>query len=193
MSIPPPPGDEPKLIIDSDWKAQAQAEKDRLAAANKPKPAAPAAGPGAEATGETIEDKLGFQDLVSLFATQALTYMGAIPDPRSGKGIVAPEYARLYIDMLGVLREKTKGNLTEDEQKLIDQTLGELRSEFVELVKAVERAVAEGKIKPQQMGGMGGIGGGAGGVVVPPAGGMGGGMGGGAAGGGFGGGQIFGS
>ena len=180
---PTPPGDEPKLIIDSDWKAQAQAEKDRLTSANNPKPPAAAIASGVQGDGPgdaAVEEKLGFQDLVSMFATQALTYMGAFPDPRTGKAVLAPEYARLYIDMLGILRDKTKGNLTPDEQKLIDQTLGELRGEFVELVKAVDKAVAEGKIKPQQFGGMGAAGGG---VVVPPAGGRGGGMGGG---------QIFG-
>ena len=62
--------------------------------------------------------------------------------------MVAPEYARQFIDMLGALQEKTKGNLAEDEKTLLDTTLSELRFQYVEVVKAVEQAIAEGKIKP---------------------------------------------
>lgn len=158
---PPSPADEPKLIIDSDWKAQAQAEKEKLAAASKPK--APPAGEAPEAG----EEKLGFQDLVSMLATQALTYMGAFPDPRTGKAIIALDYAKLYIDMLGILEEKTKGNLNEQEQQVMTRSVSELRGEFVELVKAVDKAVAEGKISPQQIAGPGASPTPGGGIVTP--------------------------
>lgn len=158
MTPPPAPtGDEPKLIIDTDWKAQAQAEKERLSATAKPA-AGPGATPGAD---EGEQGPIGFQDLVSMLTTQALSYMGAYPDPRTGKAMIALDYAKLHIDMLGVLEEKTKGNLNEQEQTLITRTVAELRVEFVELVKAVDKAVAEGKIKPGQVG-MGGPGGGGG-------------------------------
>jgi hypothetical protein len=170
MSPPNTPGDEPKLIIDSDWKAQAQAEKDRLAAAQKVKQkSSDAPSPAGTAPGEPGEgEPLGFSDLVTMLATQAITYMGGIPDPRTGKAILAPEYARLYIDMLGILQDKTKGNLTETEQKMMDGTVSELRSEFVALMGALDKAIAEGKITPQMMGG--GSAGPGSGVVVPQAG-----------------------
>lgn len=163
---PPPPADEPKLIIDSDWKAQAQAEKEKLSAAAKAK--APAAAPAPGATpGDPAEEKLGFQDLVSMLATQALTYMGAFPDPRTGKAVIALDYAKLYIDMLGILEEKTKGNLNEAEQNVMTRSVSELRVEFVELVKAVDKAVAEGKISPQQIAGPGASPTPGGGIVTP--------------------------
>ncbi len=162
------PGEEPKLIIDSDWKNQAQAEKDRLeqaAAAKKAK--SPAAGiPGAEGEAEGEEGPAGFKDLVAMFATQAMSYMGYFPDPRTGQAVVALDYAKINIDMLGILEEKTKGNLTEEESAFMQRTVGELRMAFVELSKAVAKALQEGRIKPGQMGGAG-VGGS--GVVTPGA------------------------
>lgn len=157
---------QPKLIIDTDWKAQAQAEKERLSAQAPAKPAAgPAAkpavptAPGAGPAAPGVEDdqglpaEAGFQDLVSLLVTQALVYLGAFPDPKTGQAMVSLEYAKLHIDMLGVLEEKTKGNLSEPEAKLLNRAVGELRMEFVEVAKAVQQAIAQGKIKPQTMGG----------------------------------------
>lgn len=173
--------EQPKIIIDTDWKSQAQAEKERLAAAAPPAsaaPASPAAGPGgaaARAPGEGVR----FEDLVGLLTTQALSFMGAYPDPRTGQAMVSLELAKLHIDLLGVLESKTKGNLSEAEQKMLTQTVHELRLEFVDLTKAISRAIEQGKISPAQAGAMGAGGlaaGGAGAVtpagpgVVPPAG-----------------------
>lgn len=150
---------DPKIIIDSDWKAQAQAEKEKLASQAKPpaKPQSPGHAPG-QTPGQPAEEDAGpvsIKDLVSLLATQALSYMGAFPDPRTGKSIVALDYAKLHIDMLGVLEDKTKGNLDPEEASIVTRAVSELRMEYVELVKAVEKAVAEGKIKPQAVGASG--------------------------------------
>jgi hypothetical protein len=79
--------------------------------------------------------------------------MGAFPDPKSGRAVVSLELARVYIDMLAVLEEKTKGNLSSEEASLLSRTVSELRLEFVELSKAVAKAVEEGRIKPTQGGG----------------------------------------
>lgn len=160
--------DEPKLIIDSDWKSQAQAEKDRLEQAAAAKRAKSPAVPGAEGAQEGEEGPAGFKDLVAMFATQAMSYMGYFPDPRTGQAVVALDYAKINIDMLGILEEKTKGNLNEEEAAFLQRTVGELRMAFVELSKAVAKAVQEGRIKPQQVGGPAGAGG-VGGVVTPGA------------------------
>lgn len=145
--------DEPaKLIVDTDWKAQAEAEKERLASSAKPAKPAPAAAPGADqepGPGEPAR----FEELVSLLASQALAYLGAFPDPRTGQAMIGLDYAKLHIDLLGVLEEKTKGNLSEPESKLIQRVLSELRLEYVDVAKAVEQAVAQGKLRPQQAGG----------------------------------------
>ncbi len=53
--------------------------------------------------------------------------------------------SRFAIDLLGVLEEKTKGNLTEEEAKDIREVLGELRSRFVQIAQAVAARMAAGK------------------------------------------------
>ncbi len=155
------PEEEPKLIIDTDWKSQAQAEKERLAAKaapSKPAPGAPAvpgAGPASPgAPGAAADEPVRFEEIVRMFAMQALSYLGEVPDPRTGQRVFAPEYARLYIDMLGVLEEKTKGNLSAEEDAMLKGVVGDLRLTYVEMNQAVAKAVAEGKIKPQQAGGV---------------------------------------
>lgn len=152
--------EEPKLIIDTDWKAQAQAEKDRLAAQ------APA-GKSADAKGAPGgEEPIRFDDIVRMFAMQALSYLGDVPDPRTGQRVLAPEYARMYIDMLEVLDQKTKNNLTPDEASMLQGILGDLRMAYVDVTKALAKAVAEGKIKPMSPGSPGP----AGGLGVAPSG-----------------------
>src|SRR5438045_3792023 len=133
-------GEEPKLIIDTDWKSQAQAEKERLAqktAAAKPAaaPAPGGGGPGAE--GEPHEVR--FEDVVGLLATQALSYLGYFADPQTGQAVVSLEYAKLHIDMLEVVEKKTKGNLTAQEKESLDKTLNQIRMMFVEVSKAVAK------------------------------------------------------
>lgn len=150
--------DRPKLIIDDDWKAQAQAEKAKLSEKEKARQPAPSAqtGPGAPAgTPGAPGDQIGFTDLVQVLASQALMYMGAVPDPQTGKAVVSPPMAKAHIDLLGVVEEKTKGNLTEDETSMVQGILYELRMQYVELGKAIEQAIKEGKLSPQQAGEMG--------------------------------------
>lgn len=173
-----PNTDAPKLIIDTDWKAQAQAEKEKLAqkaAATKsagPSLKVPGGGTAAStggaagataasgaAGGEGTEELKPFEELMRMLAMQALSFLGEVPDPRTGQRMFAPEYARLYIDMLGSLEDRTKGNLSKDEQEMLTGLLSDLRMTWVEMTKAVAKAVQEGKIKPSQMGGgMGGAG-----------------------------------
>jgi hypothetical protein len=145
----------PKIIVDTDWKSQAQAEKERLAAKEKaarpapPPPGAAPAGPGGEgeeAYGEP--PKPDFEELVRMLATQALLYLGAFPDPESGRRMVSLEMAQFQIDMLTMVEEKTKGNLSESEKTMLSRMLYELRLQYVEISKAVAKAVEQGKIAP---------------------------------------------
>ena len=137
--------DAPKIIIDDDWKSSAQAEKQRLVDAEKQKAEQAATqGPGG------LPEVIGFKELLSLFATQALMYMGAIPD-QSGRAMVSLEVAKLNIDLLAVVQEKTKGNLTAEEQEMIDGTLKELRMQFVEVSKAVAQAAQDGTLEQMTM------------------------------------------
>lgn len=133
-------GDRPKIIVDDDWKSQAQAEKEKLAEQSKAEAGEPKPG--------ELPEKLGFTDLVRMFATQALMYMGAFPDPQTGKAVVALDVAKMNIDLLGILEEKTKGNLEEEEKSLLEESVAALRSQFVEITRMVGQAQAEGRIGP---------------------------------------------
>jgi hypothetical protein len=143
--------DQPKIIVDDDWKSAARAEKEKLTQAEHKKEAdAAQGGPGA------LPDKPSIEHLISLLTSQALMYMGQLPD-QSGRSVLALDIAKMQIDLLGVLEDKTRGNLTEEQSQLLVGTLGELRAVFVEVYDAVRKAQAEGKISPQQ-GGMGPMG-----------------------------------
>lgn len=144
------------IQIDSDWKSQAQAEKDRLAADEaKKKASEPARG------GPNQLPPADFLEMVRMLTTQALMYMGAFPDPETGRAVLHPEMAKFQIDMLGVLEAKTKGNLTPEEKEELEGVLRELRLQFVQVMKAVEKMMAERAAKGQ-MGGPGGAAGGPG-------------------------------
>jgi hypothetical protein len=138
----------PKIIVDSDWKSQAQAEKERLAAAEKAKQPPPRAAPGEPSLDAEGPPQATFEELVRSLAMQALMYLGAFPDPESGRRIVALEPAKLNIDLMGMLEEKTKGNLTDLESKFLTQMLYELRLQYVDISKAVAKAVEQGKVQP---------------------------------------------
>ena len=139
----------PKIHIDSDWKAQAQAEKKKLAEQAKAKQQPPTGGglggqPSTGAAGEEGMPPANFETLLSTFVTQALFALGAIPDPRTGQRVAHLDLARHNIDMLTVLEEKTKGNLSEEEQNMLSSTLYELRNRYVQISQAA---------RDQQMGG----------------------------------------
>lgn len=116
----------PKIIVDDDWKAQARADKEKLAEKAKEEAAAPPAG-------DRQLPPATFETLVSTMATQAMFMLGMIPDPQSGQRYVDMDVAKHHIDMLSVIDEKVKGNLDADEKNMLDQTLHELRSHYVQL------------------------------------------------------------
>lgn len=87
------------------------------------------------AEGSEQEIPSGFNTLVSYLSTTAMFQLGLLPGP-GGERIPADLMnARMTIDLLDVLQEKTEGNLTEDEAKLLDEVLYELRMSFVEIQK----------------------------------------------------------
>src|SRR5262245_10331043 len=119
---------EPKLHIDSDWKAEAQREKERLAQKEtKDKPKAGAA----NHQGELPEANFGV--LVTMLEPQAIMGVGAMADRETGRVVVDLEGSRFSIDLLDMLEQKTKGNLIEEEAKELRQLLAELRSRFVQI------------------------------------------------------------
>ncbi len=133
-------GEQPKIQIDSDWKSQAQAEKERLASIEQEKSQSKAGGvPGAAAAHGQLPPA-NWDTLMGMMATQALLYMGGYVDPATNRPMVDLEAARHQIDLLGVLETKTKGNLSEDESKQLASVLYELRMQYVRVAQALSGA-----------------------------------------------------
>jgi Domain of unknown function (DUF1844) len=85
--------------------------------------------------GSEQEIPSGFNTLVSYLSTTAMFQLGLLPGPGGERIPVDLMNARMTIDLLEVLQEKTEGNLTEEEAKLLDEVLYELRMSFVEIQK----------------------------------------------------------
>ena len=73
-----------------------------------------------------------FYQLILMFETAALQQMGKLVNPLTGKIERDLEQAKFSIDVLGMLEEKTKGNLTEKEQRYLQGALSQLRLNYVE-------------------------------------------------------------
>lgn len=98
------------------------------------KTGAQAKAPGSAGAGEATLPQVDFSTFVLSLATAALYQLGAVPDVQSGvKSEPDPLVARQTLETLEMLREKTLGNLSEEERQLLDSLLYDLRLRFAEL------------------------------------------------------------
>jgi len=117
-----------KIIVDEDWKQEAQREKEILAAqeeAEKKKQQQ-------ERPREPLPEG-NFAALISMLTTQALFALGLLQVKGQEKKEPDLELAKYNIDMLQTLEEKTKGNLTKEEEIVLANTLNELRIGYVKV------------------------------------------------------------
>lgn len=106
------------IFIDDDWKKEAQREKERLAQKER----------GAPPPGDAPPS---FAELVNVIVVQAVAALGGMVGPGGQRIPPDPAAARHFIDLLGVLEQKTAGNLNDEEKALLDTVLYELRMTFV--------------------------------------------------------------
>lgn len=92
-------------------------------------------GDGFVMKGETAQASLNFSTFLLGLASTTLIHLGLAPNPETGKRDVNLEMAHETIDLLGILREKTRGNLTPDEEQLFEKLLTDLRWQYVESSK----------------------------------------------------------
>lgn len=123
---------EKKLIIDEDWKKQAQQEKETLASKEEQEQGkATETDQGQRRSGPLPEGDL--MGLVNMLATQSLFAMGVLRVEGQDDREPDLEMARYNIDMLEALETKTKGNLTDQETQMLKSTLSELRMGYVQI------------------------------------------------------------
>lgn len=131
---------EPKIIIDEDWKSQVEREREELKAQEAAEEAAEKG--ESEPSSETApqpEDagdmpplpEASFPFLVTSLASQAVMSLGQMPGPDGQPVPVNLNHAKHFIDTIGVLEEKTKGNLDEEEGKFLQETLHQIRMMYV--------------------------------------------------------------
>lgn len=87
-----------------------------------------------------------FIEFVVMQAQQASLFLGRFPHPQTGKTEVHLEAARLFIDQLEMIREKTRGNLSPEEVEILKNVLSDLQLAFVQ---ATNEAAAGGAPAPE--------------------------------------------
>lgn len=90
----------------------------------------------AVATGQNGKDlpTMDFSTLILSLSSSVLMNLGVVENPVTNKKEKEPEVARQTIDLIELLKEKTRGNLTDQESKLVDDVLAELRLWYVKTV-----------------------------------------------------------
>ena len=140
----------PRIIIDEDWKSQAQREKEQLQAKlDEERKAAEQGQAGQTAGGRPGEIPApSFSSLVSTLATQAVMSLQGVQV--EGQPPMPPDLptSKYLIDTLIVLQEKTKGNLDDQEQQLIDGVIRELQLAFVDISSQLQQLAREAASKP---------------------------------------------
>jgi len=92
-----------------------------------------------EPASDRARGEISFATFVVSLSTQALMLLGEIPDPMTNQQARDLPGAQQLIDILGVLKEKTRGNLDHDEIGLLDSILFDLRMKYVEVARAGPR------------------------------------------------------
>ena len=84
------------------------------------------------------EDPASFVNFLSTIATNAAAALGAVPHPATGKRSLDLDSGKYWLDVLGMFKEKTKGNLHPKEERLLDGIIADLRMQYVTVVRATE-------------------------------------------------------
>lgn len=79
--------------------------------------------------------EVNFTTLIFSLSSTALFHLGEIPDPQTGKRAKDLPLAKHSIDTIAMLKEKTEGNLTEEEQKFVETVLTDVRWRYVNATK----------------------------------------------------------
>ena len=150
MSSSPDDPQAKKIIIDEDWKAQAQAEKE-AAEQSRGAEAGPTAAPSADRrdAGPTAPSAAAgplppptLDVLATTLAMQAMVALGLVPNPATGTTEVQLEPAKYLIDTIQMLQNKTDGNRTAEESAALEHLLYELRLGYLAVAEKAKSEAA---------------------------------------------------
>jgi outer membrane biosynthesis protein TonB len=132
LRTPDPADEEEASAVSAEPKPEPQPEpKPQPRPEPGPEPAAPHPAEEHELPPERPGEPSLFSDLVVNLASQAAMYMGLVDNPLAPKMPTDIHAARQMIDILGMLQQKTRGNLTADEDVLLERILTDLRMQYV--------------------------------------------------------------
>ena len=114
--------DQQRIVVDEDWKAQVEREKTTACQKSD-----------SQGDADPVMPPPTLTALASSLAMQALAAMGLLPDPLTGKLEVRLNRARHLIDSVNLLFEKTKGNISDEESRALEEMLLELRLTFIQV------------------------------------------------------------
>lgn len=141
--------EEPKIIIDEGWKAQVQREKEEALAKAEDEPEQPEA---EDAEEEGLEAENSFAALVQSLAAQCMLALGLIAPPDAKEVMLDIAQAKYVIDILLMLRDKTKGNLTPGEDRMLTDVIADLQRAYVARAQqAQEAALKQSGINPADL------------------------------------------
>jgi hypothetical protein len=93
--------------------------------------------PESENSGEFMPP-LEFSSIIFPLYTQALIKLGLLEDPKSNQLATNLQYAKRLIDLLDLLRDRTKGNLEPDEENLLEAILSQLKLNYLKKIEAIK-------------------------------------------------------
>jgi len=135
-----------EIVEEQEREARQEAKKEAAAA-----PPAPAANPDGKTppAADAPKRSPAFENLIRMLGSNAAMVLGGYADPRTGQPVIDPDAARELIDMLDALHEKTKGNLSPEEESLLLDLNGKLKLTYLEINQALaaQAAAQTGKAK----------------------------------------------
>src|SRR5260370_29430150 len=92
-----------------------------------------------------------FIEFVMMHAQNAALFLGQIPNTKTGEGEVNLELAKMFIDQLAMIQEKTRGNLTNEETTVLRNALSNLQMAYVEVAREAPKGTAQPKPTEQSV------------------------------------------
>jgi hypothetical protein len=102
----------------------------------------------AEVQKTTLSGELSqrFIEFVVMHAQNAALFLGQIPNPKTGEPEVNLDFAKMFIDQLAMIQEKTRGNLTGEEAKVLSNALSNLQMAYVEVARETPQGTAQREV-----------------------------------------------
>jgi Domain of unknown function (DUF1844) len=129
-----------EVVEQEEREAAREAAIEAAVKKNAPAPVATKSDEGEEAIAPPADAPKrmpAFENMVRMLGSNAAMVLGAYADPRTGQPMLDPDAAREFIDMLDALREKTRGNLSPEEDTLLLDLLGKLKMTYLEVNQAI--------------------------------------------------------